>query len=103
MKHLKLKVFGLSALLFSLSLTVFAQSDRGNMVGTVRDPNGAVVPAAKVTVTNLESGEVRETKTSDEGNYNVPELKAAPYKIKVEAEGFKSATVERVQIAVQVT
>ncbi|HKQ99289.1 MAG TPA: TonB-dependent receptor [Pyrinomonadaceae bacterium] len=80
-----------------------AQSDRGSITGTVTDPNGAVVANAKVTVTNLESNEVREATTSDEGTFSVPELKAAPYSLTVEAAGFKSATVERIQVAVQVT
>src|SRR6266550_7160499 len=103
MTNHKLTVVGLLAFLFTFSLTALAQSDRGNIVGTVKDPNGAVVVEAKVTVTNLDSGEVRESKTSSEGNYSVPELKAAPYKITVEAQGFKTATIDKVQVAVQVT
>lgn len=103
MKHLKLCVVCLIVLFFSLSLTALAQSDRGTMVGTIKDPNGAVVPGARVTVTNLDNGEVRDVKSDDQGNYTVPELKAAPYKITVEAQGFKTATVDRVQVAVQVT
>ncbi|MEP6912773.1 MAG: TonB-dependent receptor, partial [bacterium] len=103
MTNHKLTVVGLLAFLFAFSLTALAQSDRGNIVGTVKDPNGAVVVEAKVTVTGIDSGEVREVKTSSEGNYSVPELKAAPYKLTVEAPGFKTATIDRVQVAVQVT
>src|ERR1700694_314553 len=102
MKRYKLTVVGLFILLFAFSPMTFAQSDRGSIVGTVRDPNGAVVVEAKVTVTNLDSGEVREVTTTAEGNYSVPELKAAPYKVSVEAQGFKTATIDRVQVAVQV-
>ncbi|HVF57088.1 MAG TPA: TonB-dependent receptor [Pyrinomonadaceae bacterium] len=82
--------------------SAFGQSDRGTLTGTVTDPSGAVVPNAKVTVTNLESGEVRETTTGDEGSFTLPELRANPYKLTVEAPGFKSATIENIQIAVQV-
>ena len=82
------------------TINVQAQSDRGSIRGTVTDPNGAVVPGAKVTITNVETNEVRETTTGDEGNYNVPEIKAAVYRIQVEAEGFKSARVETVQVGV---
>ena len=60
-----------------------AQSDRGTITGTVTDPAGAVVPNAKVTATNLETNEVRETTTSGEGSYTLPELKAGPYKVTV--------------------
>ncbi len=103
MTNHKLTVAGLLAFLFAFSLTALAQSDRGSIVGTVKDPNGAVVSDAKVSVTSLDSGEVREVKTSNDGNYAVPELKAAPYKLTVEATGFKTATIDRVQVAVQVT
>src|SRR5712691_2477405 len=103
MKFHKLSVLVLLALFLMLAATASGQSDRGAIVGTVTDPNGAVVTDAKVTVTNLDSGEVREAKTSGEGAYNVPELKAAPYKISVEATGFKTATIDRVQVGVQVT
>ena len=103
MKRMALCVLYLLTLFCWLSITSFAQSDRGTIVGTIRDPNGAVVSSARVTITNLNNGEVREVTTSDDGNYTVPELKAAPYKISVTAAGFKTATVDLVQVAVQIT
>ncbi len=90
-------------LLLLLASSTSAQSDRGAIVGTVKDPNGAVVQDAKVTITNMDNGEVREVQTTAEGTFSVPELKAAPYRLTVEASGFKTATIERVQVAVQIT
>ena len=84
------------------TIAVNAQSDRGSIRGTVTDPNGGLVPNAKVTVTNVETNEVRETTTSEEGSYNIPELKAAVYRIQVEAAGFKAATIDTVQVGVGV-
>ena len=103
MKALTLCVVFFLTVLCCVSITANAQSDRGSIVGTVKDPNGAVVSKAKVTVTSLDSGEVREVETSDDGNYTVAELKAAPYKMSVQATGFKTATVDIVRVAVQVT
>lgn len=103
MKGVTVGVVFLLTLFCCVSITANAQSDRGSIVGTVKDPNGAVVSKAKITVTNLESGEVREVETSDEGNYTFAELKAAPYKISVQATGFKTVTVDLVRVAVQVT
>jgi hypothetical protein len=80
-----------------------AQSDRGAITGTVTDPQGAVVANAKVTATNLETGETRETRTTAEGSYILSELRAGPYRLSVEAPGFKTATIDRIQVAVQVT
>jgi hypothetical protein len=90
------------ALILTFDIPTYGQSDRGSITGTVTDPNGAVVSGAKVSATNLNSGEVRETTTSDEGTYTLPELRADPWKLTVEAQGFSSATIEKVQVAVQV-
>ena len=103
MKALTLCVVFFLTVLCCVSITANAQSDRGSIVGTVKDPNGAVVAKAKVTLTSLDSGEVREVETSDDGNFTVAELKAAPYKMTVQATGFKTATVDIVRVAVQVT
>ena len=88
MKSKKFYAHALVVLLMCWVSSASAQSDRGAITGTVTDQTGAVVPNAKVTVTNLESNEVREVTTSDEGTFSVPELKAAPYKLTVEATGF---------------
>jgi hypothetical protein len=90
---------------FFLLLTsiAFGQSDRGAITGTVRDQSGGVVPEAKVTVTNVSSGEVRHTTSGSEGSFHLPELKAATYKLFVEAQGFKSATIDEIQVGVQTT
>ncbi|HYY58364.1 MAG TPA: carboxypeptidase-like regulatory domain-containing protein, partial [Pyrinomonadaceae bacterium] len=102
MNH-KLIALALLTLTLVWASPVFAQSDRGNITGTVTDPSGALVGNAKVTATNQTTNEVRETTTSDQGSFTLPQLKADPYRITVEAQGFKSATLENVQVAVQVT
>ena len=79
-----------------------AQTDRGSITGRVTDPNGAGVANAKITATNLNTSETREVKTSDDGNYTLPELKADPYKVTAEAQGFKTASAENIVVAVQV-
>ena len=67
------------ALFFLLCVTsAVAQTDRGSLTGRVTDPNGAGVANAKVTATNLNTSETREVQTSEDGNYNIPELKARP-------------------------
>ncbi|MDX6693464.1 MAG: hypothetical protein QOF02_1067 [Blastocatellia bacterium] len=93
----------LLSLMLLCACVAYAQSDRGSLTGTVKDPSGALVPNAKVTATNLNSGEVRETNTSDEGSYTLPELKADPYRLSVEAQGFKTSTIDNIQVAVNVT
>jgi hypothetical protein len=93
----------LTFLLACAAPVVLAQSDRGTLTGSVTDPNGGLVAGAKVTATNINTGEVREATTSDEGAYTIPELAPAPYRVSVEASGFKTSTLESIQIAVQFT
>jgi hypothetical protein len=92
----------LLALFLICAPSLSAQSDRGAITGRVTDPVGAVVPQAKVTATNVETNEARETVTSDEGNFTIPQIPAATYKLTVEASGFKTATLE-IKVAVQIT
>ena len=103
---MKSRCFGISALLtivLACVSSVSAQSDRGAITGKVKDQTGAVVANAKVTATNLDTNEIREVNTNDEGSYTIPQLQAATYNLKAEAPGFKTAAVERVKVAVQVT
>ncbi|MBS1856569.1 MAG: carboxypeptidase regulatory-like domain-containing protein [Acidobacteria bacterium] len=66
----------------------FAQSDLGSISGFVRDPSGAVVPNAKVTVKNP-TGLERQTTTNESGYYTVTNIPPAFYTVNVEASGFK--------------
>jgi 1-acyl-sn-glycerol-3-phosphate acyltransferase len=52
-----------------------AQVDRGSIAGTVTDTSSASVAAAKVMVTNLETGQVVEVSTDEEGNYSAKLLR----------------------------
>ena len=102
MKASNLTIAGLLVLMFVCVSPVFAQSDRGGITGRVTDQTGAVVADAKVTAMNVETGETREARTNGEGNYTIPQLPAVIYTVKVEATGFKTASVENIKVAVQV-
>jgi hypothetical protein len=103
MKSLKLFAVAVLVVLALTAAPVLAQSDKGSITGTVTDPTGAVVPNAKVTATSLDTGEVREVTTGEQGNYTMPEVKAGRWRISAEAAGFKTTTVEDYKVAVQVT
>lgn len=76
-----------------------AQSTFGTILGTVTDPSGAVVPSAKVTVTNLGENVSVSATTDAQGNYEVPNLKAGLYEVAIEAAGFKSFKATGVPLA----
>jgi hypothetical protein len=87
------------ALLFVLlsSLAVSAQF-RAGAQGTVTDAAGAVVPGARVTLTNKETNQRLETTTSDEGFYRFSQLAPGLYSITVEGQNFKKALVDDIRI-----
>ena len=100
-------VCGLIALLSALLAAVLlisapaaAQTFRGTILGTVTDTSGAVVAGAKVTVRNAATGLVRETQTSSDGSYSVPELPIGTYTVTVEQTGFQTAVTTDVKVDV---
>lgn len=97
------KVFavGLAFLLVAavLSVNCFAQTETGQINGTVKDASGAVVSGAKVTIKSVNTGLTRETTTNSAGLYTVPSLKPDTYAVIVEATGFQKVD-RRVEVAV---
>lgn len=79
-----------------LTTTAFAQNNKGAIVGTVKDPNDALVAKAQVKVTSVKNGEVRTADTSDDGTFTVTNLEPGVYNVAVEAPGFQAVTVEGV-------
>jgi len=84
--------------LFIFAVPIVAQSNKGTIVGTVLDPNGAVVPGAKITVTNAATGDAREAKSSDDGTYTVTNLEPGKYRVTVEGPGFQQVNFEDVSL-----
>ncbi len=66
------------------------------LVGTITDTTGAVLPAASVSVLNIETSFRSETQTTPEGNYYVPYLAPGSYRITVKAAGFRTYVREGV-------
>jgi len=66
----------------------------GQLGGLVVDPSGAVVPNARVTVTQLETGAVRNVVTDDSGRWIVSNLTSGRVKVNAEARGFNNLVRE---------
>ena len=66
-----------------------AQLSTATLFGTVTDPTGGVIPKASVTITQTDTGFVRTVVTNDSGAYRADFLPIGPYKVTVEATGFK--------------
>src|SRR6185312_12718723 len=90
----------LTILLLALGSQMMAQSARARIVGTVKDPQGAVVAGANVTVTNVATGVESKAVTDHDGSFQALELPIGTYKVKVERNGF--STVETVAYTLEI-
>ena len=86
--------------LLSAMMTAHAQF-RAGLQGTISDSNGALVPQAKVTLTDTETGKIQETTTSEEGFYRILGLAPGKYSLTVEKEGYKKSVSENVTVAAE--
>ena len=101
MKHRRfLLIFALALLVGANVLTIFGQSVRGRIEGTVKDPQGQVVPNVALTVTNTGTGETLQTTSTEEGGFVVAEVKPGTYQITAEGTGFKKVAVEGIIVQV---
>jgi hypothetical protein len=99
MKHL-CKMCALLALLAAGSLAAYSQAVSGTVLGTVTDSSGGVVPNAKVTLTEVNTGIMHAAQTNGSGNYTFSNLPEGNYSVTVEAAGFKKETKENNRVEV---
>jgi hypothetical protein len=79
-----------------LALANAQSASSAQISGTVVDPQGAVVPGAKVTATNQATGTGRSVTTTSTGNYVIPNLQPGTYNVAVDAKSFAPGTTKDV-------
>lgn len=87
-------------LLVLLCVTAVGQTGTSSVRGTIVDPNGQVVSGATVTLTNTETNTARTQQTSESGIYVFELVSPGPYRVDVEATGFKKKIVTNIQALV---
>jgi len=91
--------FALAAFLsVLLCLSAYGQRLDGTLRGTVKDPSGAVIPNADVTVTNQTTTVKQTTKSTSTGQYVFPNLQVGTYTVGVTAKGFKEYIRKDVEV-----
>lgn len=83
-----------------LAIGAAAQDPFGSVEGTVKDPQGAVVQNATVTVRNVATNASRTVVTNGEGYYRVLQIQPGNYEIRASAANFRQTVVENVQVQV---
>src|SRR5437016_1680433 len=94
-----MKTFVLLVTFLLVAFAAYGQTTgAATIVGTVSDSTGALVPGAKVTVVNMETGFTFDGRTNNEGYYYVPYLRPGIYNITIEAQGFKKYVREGIEL-----
>ena len=106
-RHMARGWFGVFAgLLAALLLTMaqgLAQTTQGSILGSVKDTTGAVIPGAKVELTNTDEGTVRTAQSNALGDYRFLDAKAGRYALTVTAAGFQKFSLTGVTLSVRQT
>lgn len=96
-----MRVLLLLAIIAVLAISpIFPQATTANVVGTITDASGAVVPAATVTIQNRQTGQARTTQSDDQGAFELRFLQAGEYSLSVEKVGFQKSDVAPFSLSV---
>lgn len=94
-------LFSIAAMLgLLLPATAYAQFETATVLGTVRDSGGAVLPGVTVTLKNNATGIAANAQTDENGAYQFLNVKIGGYKVSAEKQGFSTAVVENIEVAV---
>jgi Carboxypeptidase regulatory-like domain len=91
------RLFWLLTFTLASLISASAQGTTGAVRGIVTDPNGAVVPGAKVTISSKSINYRSETTTGSGGEYQFPDIPPGQYEITIEASSFKTLTLSDVR------
>jgi hypothetical protein len=93
----------LGVLLLMTPFLTMAQSDRGDITGTVSDPANAIISNASLSLRNSETGAIYQTKTTASGNYTLASLPAGAYELTVSSPGFRNYLRQGILVQVGTT
>jgi hypothetical protein len=99
-----MRTFALAIALCGLiASSAFAQGSVTRVSGTVKDPQGAAITGATVTLTDSATKAVKTATTGDDGAFAFNDLRAGIYSVDVEAAGFKKTTVPDLTVNIDQT
>jgi len=102
MKKLAISLFAIAAVL-CLNISLQAQSFTGSIVGTVKNPDGAVIAGAEIIITQQETNRVTQIQTNNEGYYVSPPLPVGTYRVEAKMTGFRRVVRSGIVIQIQQT
>ena len=81
--------------------SAIAQTTSTEVLGTVSDSSGAIVPEAKITLLRVQTGQRRIAKSDGSGNYSFPLIEIGDYTVTVELQGFKAQSKTGIHVEYQ--
>jgi hypothetical protein len=79
--------------------SLWPQSDRGIITGSILDASGASVPSANVIAVHVSTNVEYRASSTDAGDFTIPALPAGVYRLRASREGFKTSLRENVLLA----
>ncbi len=93
-------IFPAAALAIALTAASMAQFEAATVLGTLKDPTGAVVSGAKVTLENTKTGVATTGRSNESGNFDFINVPIGSYRIRAESPGFQIALTEEFTVTV---
>ena len=91
---------GLAILLLTVSPLGFGQAITGDILGTISDSTGAVVPGARVILTAVDTGTTWQATSDASGDYLFAQLKPGRYNVEASKTGLQTTTVSNIELLV---
>jgi outer membrane receptor protein involved in Fe transport len=93
--------FLVSAICFLSASVLFAQTENATLSGTITDQSGAVVNAAEIQLTNIETGVIGHTVSNQSGLYVFSNVRPGRYRMTVDKAGFRQVVLTDLTVNVQ--
>jgi hypothetical protein len=81
------------------SITAYAQSTFGTVLGTVKDQSGASIPSAKLDLLDTGTNVTRSTVSNADGSYQFVNVDVGKYKLSIEAKGFQKSEFDEFELS----
>jgi len=93
-------VVAICGLALLLASSVYASEVTASLLGTIKDASGAVVPAATVSLTNIQTNVTQKTQSGTDGTYSFTLIPVGQYRLTVERTGFRKYVQEGIILQV---
>ncbi|HEV8134815.1 MAG TPA: TonB-dependent receptor [Pyrinomonadaceae bacterium] len=92
--------FTLMTIGFCSTFSHAQQAATTSLTGTIKDPNGALIAGARISIKHKATGSSRETTTNSDGVFVITNLSVGIYEVRVQATGFADKAVPDINLQI---